>query len=211
MILVESCCESLEDVEASIEAGADRIELCAALQTGGLTPDPELLTRAVSLGTPVMVLVRPRTGDFCYTLQEHRQAVLDVRFAVASGAAGVVVGCLTGDGQVAAEQLRDLVDAAQGRPVTFHRAFDDTADQWAAYEACAQAGVLRILTSGGAASALAGANRLRELVAADGPGILVAGGVRASHVTRLVQATGAREIHARASAIPDLIRALRNS
>lgn len=209
MALVESCCESISDVLSSREAGAHRIELCIDLASGGQTPSPELVRGACdAFPGPVMVLVRPRDGDFVYTPEEIEQTVRQIERSVEAGAAGVVVGCLDSRGRVNTSQLRTLIRAAGGLPVTFHKAFDEVADLNSAFADCAELGVARILTSGGQESAVEGVEALAALVAMTGPTILVGGGVRADHIEALLQRTGAEEVHARASAIPALMAAL---
>ncbi len=209
MALVESCCESISDVLLSQRAGAGRIELCADLASGGLTPTTDLIREACHVCSGgVMVLVRPRSGSFVYTAKEIEITVGQIRDCVEAGAAGVVVGCLDNSGRLDRDQLRVLVRAAGGVPVTFHKAFDDAVDSVQAYRDCADMGVARILTSGGGGSALEGIDALARLVAMSGPTIVVGGGVRADHVKELVQRTGAREVHARASAIPAIMAVL---
>lgn len=209
--LVESCCQTLAEVRASRLAGAGRVELCAELQTGGLTPSAGFVRAALAEGLPVMALIRVRDGNYVYSDAEHTQAMGDVEAMVAMGVEGVVVGCLTDDGHIHQNQLRNLLAAANGRSVTFHKAFDEARDLSRAYEVCSELGVQRILTSGGAPTALQGVETLAALGSRAGAGILAAGGIRAPHVVKLVEAAGLREIHARASAIPDLMAALRNS
>ncbi|MFT4605094.1 MAG: copper homeostasis protein CutC [Rhodothermales bacterium] len=209
MTLVESCCESMADVLLSERAGANRIELCADLASGGQTPEADLIREACSVFSgPVMVLVRPRSGGFVYTPDEIELTVRQIRESLAAGAFGVVVGCMDARGRVDRAQLKILVQAADGEPVTFHKAFDEAADHEEAYLDCADLGVARVLTSGGRKTALQGADVLARLQTMQGPTVLVGGGVRADHVEDLLRRTGARELHARASAIPALMAEL---
>ncbi|NNE70123.1 MAG: hypothetical protein HKN29_07125 [Rhodothermales bacterium] len=190
-------------------AGADRIELCVDLPCGGLTPSPDLVHEVVSVAeVPVMVLIRSRPGDFVFDRHEVDKMANQVRASRAAGASGVVIGSLTADGEVNAAHVRALVDAAEGLPVTFHRAIDHAADVRQAHEVCAGLGIDRVLTSGGAETALDGADVLAELNRRAGPRVLAAGGIRADHVIALIRTTGVREIHARASAVPALLRVL---
>jgi copper homeostasis protein len=209
MPLVESCCESIADVLLSVRAGADRIELCADLASGGQTPTPDLIREACRVFSgQVMVLVRPRSGDFVYSPEEIDITVGQIGESLRAGAAGVVVGCLDRAGRVHRDQLQTLVAAAGGAPVTFHKAFDEAADLMAAYRECKDLDVTRILTSGGRKTALEGASVLGALAAMAGPTILAGGGVRADHAIALIKQTGVSEIHARASAIDALMDAL---
>jgi copper homeostasis protein len=199
-ILVEAAIESVEDAVAAVEGGADRLELCANLDVGGTTPARDVIEgvlRHVTL--PVLVMIRPRAGDFVYSAIELDRMMDDIADVLALGAAGVVFGVLDADGRVDLAALRHLVAAAQGKPVTFHRAIDHTSDRLVAIDALGAAGVSRTLSSGGAASALEGADALRAMVERAGASLTVVagGGVRAANVAELVRRSGVREVHAR--------------
>ena len=194
---VEISVDTLAGAVAVDALGADRIELCAAAGDGGLTPSHGLIAAVLDrCRVPVHVLVRPRGGDFAYTVGEIDAMVADVAHAVELGAAGVVSGVLGGDGRVHAA-LGDLVAAAGDREFTFHRAIDVCADPLAAIEVLGGLGVCRVLTSGGALTAVAGAGVIAELVRrAPGIAVMAGGGVRPDNVLELVRATGIRDIHA---------------
>lgn len=180
------------------------------LHCGGLTPPADLIREAVNASpVPVMVLIRARPGGFVFSQDEIDLMERQVRESRAAGAAGLVVGSLTGDGRIHKDHVRRLVDAADGLPVTFHRGIDETVDVLGAADRCRQLGIARVLTSGGAATAQEGSEALAAMVRAGGPTVLAAGGIRAGHVEQLVTSTGVKEIHARASAIPELLRVLR--
>jgi copper homeostasis protein len=199
-ILVEAAVETLAEAVAAEEAGARRIELCADLAQDGLTPAPALVASVMTrLRVPVFMMVRPRDGGFVYADDEFDVMLREVHGAARSGLAGVVTGVLSPDGSVDARRTRALVEAAAPLPVTFHRAFDRVADKPGALEALIDAGVARVLTSGGAPTALEGAETLAALVreAGDRIAILAAGGVRAHNVRDLVTRTGVREVHSR--------------
>ena len=199
-ILVEAAVESLPEAVAAEEAGAGRIELCADLTQDGLTPAPALVASVTArLGVPVFVMVRPRGGGFIYADDEFDVMLRDVRGAGRSGLAGVVTGVLSPDGSVDAPRTRALVEAAAPLPVTFHRAFDRVADKVSALEALIDAGVARVLTSGGAPTALEGAETIAALVrqARDRMVVLAGGGVRAHNVRDLIALTGVGEVHSR--------------
>lgn len=172
------------------EAGADRVELCSALELGGLTPSVALIAAVAQVGVPVHVLVRPRGGGFRYTATEVSLMVQDIEAAVDAGAAGVVVGALTADGGLDRHALGALRDAAEGRQVTAHRCVDVLPDPAAAVAELADLGFTRVLTSGGAATAADGVAVLGRMVtAADGRLEVVAGGgILPGHVAPLVQA-----------------------
>ena len=199
-VLLESVVQSVDDAAAAARAGSDRLELCVGLAAGGLTP-PEALIAAVieRVSIPVFVMVRPRAGDFVYTDEEFATALRQVQAVRARGAHGIVTGVLRHGGRVDVERTRMLVDAAGELPVTFHRAFDEVPAQAAALDAIIAAGIRRVLTSGAAATALAGADRLAALVRQAGERltILAGGGVRAHNARQLIARSGVVEVHAR--------------
>ncbi|MDE5954044.1 MAG: hypothetical protein K2G72_05110, partial [Duncaniella sp.] len=133
--LLEVCCGDIASVHAAIAGGARRIELCSALSEGGVTPSAGLIARAVGSGIQtVHVLIRPRGGDFLYDEDEISIMETDIRQAVSAGAHGVVIGALTTDGAIDTTACRRLIKAAEGRSVTFHRAFDLCRDPYKALE-----------------------------------------------------------------------------
>ncbi|GGM14935.1 copper homeostasis protein CutC [Nakamurella endophytica] len=194
--VVEVCVDSVAGAELAAAAGADRIELCAALETGGLTPSAGLIACCVDL-LPTSVLVRPRTGDFAYGAGELRVAVEDVARAAGAGAAAVVVGALTSDAAVDRDALDRLVAAAGGVPVGFSRAFDSTAAPLASFDVLLEAGVARLLTSGAAPVAAEGTDLLAELVRRAGSRVevIAAGGLTPGTVARVVAATAVPAVH----------------
>jgi copper homeostasis protein len=185
-------------------AGAHRIELCAGLADGGTTPSIGLIrSAAVELTTAtLMVLVRPRAGDFVYTPGELDVMLADV-LAVrdAAPAAGFALGALTPTGDVDANALRALIAAAGDAPVTFHKAFDSTRDLDRSLDVLIEAGVARVLTSGGRRTAREGAPAIRRLVdrAAGRIVPIAAGSVRPDMVAALVEETGVSDVHLRAA------------
>lgn len=197
-ILIESAVESVACAIAAVGAGAGRLELCADLARGGVSPSAGLI-RAVrsAVDVPVMVLVRPRPGDFVYSAAELDVMRHDIREAYRAGANGVVLGALTPARLVDESAMRMLVAVAGSLDVVMHRAVDHTSDVKEACRALVALGVGRVLTSGGAPSALAGATMIAELVTALGDrlAIMPGGEVRAVHVAELLRRTGAREIH----------------
>jgi len=197
-VLIEICVESLELAIAAESGGADRIELCSDLACGGVTPAAQLM-RAVRrhVRVPIHVLIRPRPGDFCYTSQELEVMRREINTARDIGMDGIVTGVLAPSGEVDLERTRTLVELADPLPVTFHRAFDQVPGIGPALNAARQAGVRRILTSGGPRDAMNNLDRLRELVADAGGSIVImaGGGIRSHNVARVVEATRANEIH----------------
>jgi copper homeostasis protein len=196
--LLEISVESLEGATAAERGGADRIELCGELSLGGITPSAALMSAArEQLHLPILVMIRPRGGDFVYSDEEFAEMKRAILRAKEAGMHGVVLGILTQGRGVDIERTSELIEVAWPLPVTFHRAFDDAADLRRALEDVVQTRAARILTSGGAAGALAGAAVLAELVAAaDDRIIIVPGaGTNAENVAEVLQKTGASEIH----------------
>ncbi|WP_418668352.1 copper homeostasis protein CutC [Allofournierella sp.] len=195
--LLECCVDSPESALAAAQNGADRLELCADLLVGGITPSSglfELVKRQVKI--PVNVLLRPRFGDFCYTGLEFEVLLADAARFAAAGAGGLVLGVLTPEGELDLPRMRRLIAAARGLPVTLHRAFDVCRDPFAALRAAKALGVSSILTSGQAAAAPQGTDLLAQLVRQAGPvNILVGGGVNSGNLAALAAATGAKHFH----------------
>lgn len=197
-ILIEAAVESAEGAIAAERAGAHRIELCANLTEGGTTPSAGTIGAALArVGVPIFVMVRPRGGDFLYSSMELSVMMRDIASARTLGAHGIVLGVLTKDGTVDVERTHALVESARPLPVTFHRAFDLASDLGEALDALVEAGVRRVLTSGGSAHAGDGIEQIGSLVQRAGDRITVmpGGGIKASNVRQIVDETGAREIH----------------
>lgn len=199
-MVFEAAVESLEGALAAERAGADRIELCVNLDSGGTTPNKTLINDVVrGAHIPVFVLIRPRAGDFVYTAPEIDTMKREIVLARSSGVAGIVTGALTSEGTVDLEHTTALVKAAGGLPVTFHRAFDSTPHLIEALEQVIDAGASRVLTSGGAATAHEGAPAIASLVDQAGRRISIVGGgsIRAHNVRDVVKLTRVAEIHSR--------------
>lgn len=200
MTLVEAAVESLEGALAAGRAGADRIELCVNLDAGGTTPSAALIAAvARDMRIPVFVLIRPRAGDFVYTRREIDAMTRSIELAVTMGIAGIVTGVLNPDTTVNVEQTRTLANAAAGLPVTFHRALDSAANLSEALERVIDTGASRVLTSGGAPTAEAGADAIASLVdkAGERISIVAAGSIREHNVLDVIARSGAGEVHSR--------------
>lgn len=201
MILLEVAVDDAEGLAAAVRGGAGRIELCSALEVGGLTPSAGLMALAARCGRPVYAMIRPRSGGFCYGADELAVMEADIGAARAAGLSGVVFGALTGAGALDVPAMRRLCGAARGMGVTLHRAFDLTADWREALEAAIGLGVERILTSGHAGSAPAGAARLAEVMAAAAGRIAVMPGAGISAETLgALAGLALREVHASCAA-----------
>ena len=197
-VLVEIVCCSVADARATERGGGHRIELCSALESGGLTPSVGLLEQIKTLcSLPVMAMLRPRPGGFCYAPEEIAVMERDAKFLLAHGADGLVLGALTPQKAIEREISPRFLDIAGGKPVTFHRAFDITPNLADSLETLIELGFARVLTSGGAASAAAGADALCSLhrQAAGRIEILPGGGVRAENAAELIQRTNCSQIH----------------
>jgi copper homeostasis protein len=191
---VEISVESVAGARVAAAAGAARVELCAGLSDGGLTPSAALIEAASAL-VEVHVLVRPRPGDFHYTHDELDLIVRDIAVAREHGATGVVVGALTADGRVD-DVCADFVAAAEGMQTTFHRAIDVSADSRQALDRLVALGFTRVLTSGRRRSALDGAPLIKDLAQDDRIEVMACGGVRAANAAQVIAATGVRDLHA---------------
>lgn len=200
-LLFEACVESLAEAVAAEKQGAGRIELCADLEHEGLTPALEL-TRAcaAALTIPVMVMVRPRAGDFCYSPAEISHMEGEIRSCKEAGVAGVVIGLLTPEGRVDLENTGRLVRAAAPLEVTFHKAIDCCADLAGAFTALqAISGITRVLTSGGKATAWEGREVLRRMQAWPGrrTRLIAAGRITPANRAAIAAYTGITELHGR--------------
>jgi copper homeostasis protein len=196
--LIELCVEGVDGAVTAAEAGADRIELCASLLEGGITPSlGTLLETLRAVAVPVNVMVRPRGGDFLYSAREFASMRDDVARFRDAGAAGVVFGCLLADGSVDEARTSALAERASPASSTFHRAFDMAADPAAALEALVRCGVDRVLTSGQAPTAIQGLPLLKSLVAQAAGRIIIlgCGALRTDSIGQVRRAAGLTELH----------------
>jgi copper homeostasis protein len=207
--LLEVCLEDIDGAVTAERCGADRIELCAGLIEGGITPSigtVRTVLRSVDrIG--VQVLVRQRGGDFVYSAAEIDAMCADIEamrgLSMPQGVRlGFVIGALNGDDTVDRVATQRMRSACGDAPVTFHKAFDLTPDLEASLDSLIEMGIGRVLTSGGEATAVEGAESLTRLVehAAGRIAILAAGGVRPHNAAALIARTGVEEVHFRAVA-----------
>jgi copper homeostasis protein len=198
MMRVEICVDSPAGAQAAERGGADRVELCAALLEGGTTPSAGCIAavrRAIKIG--LHVIIRPRGGDFLYSPAEIEIMREDIRVAKSLGADGIVLGCLTADGNIDRAQTAELMALAHPLKVTFHRAFDMCRDPRAGLEDLVSLGVDILLTSGQEESCLEGAETIAALrkQAAGRIIVMAGGGIIPRNVHRIVAATGVSEVH----------------
>ncbi|MBY3596495.1 copper homeostasis protein CutC [Rhizobium bangladeshense] len=196
-ILLEVCVDSAESLAAAIEGGAGRIELCSALELGGLTPLPSLMRIAARAPIPVYAMIRPHAGPFIFDGVDAEAMMLDIEAVRAAGLAGVVIGANRPDGTLDMALIHRLKAHAAGLGSTLHRAFDLVPDADQALEQAIELGCERILTSGCALKAADGLDMLKRLSAkAVGRiSIMPGSGVRPANVGEILRATGAREVH----------------
>lgn len=202
-VKLEICCYSVESVMAAARGGADRVELCASAPEGGVTPSYATIeyARKVS-GIELYVIIRPRGGDFYYSPAEFDMMKRDIEIAGSLGADGVVIGLLRPDGSIDTERTGELVELAGPMDVTFHRAFDMSADPARALEAIYEVGIRRILSSGARNTVDEGLEMLAELVSKAGQGLhIMAGSGVKLHNLEALYGAGIREFHSSASAI----------
>jgi copper homeostasis protein len=197
-LLLEITVEALDAGVAAERAGADRIELCSELNTGGLTPSVSMMRKLhEELEIPVFSVVRPRAGDYVYSDGEFAIMKRDITVARDMGMDGVVFGILRPDASIDVERTAEIIDWARPLEVTFHRAFDLAPNPLSALEDVISTGATRILTSGGTVRASDGIGTLSKLVEAarDRIAIMPGGGLDATNIIRLAVETKAREFH----------------
>jgi copper homeostasis protein len=197
-VLLEICVDSVASAVAAERGGAERLELCGSLVEGGITPSAgliEMTRAAVSLALHVMI--RPRGGDFCYDAYEFETMLRDIALAKRLGANGVVFGILDVHGNVDVARTRELLNEARPLAVTFHRAFDMTANLFPALEDLCNAGVDRVLTSGGESTCLQAEETIAQLVQTAQSRLVVmpGGGIKPENARSFVDRTGVTEIH----------------
>jgi len=197
-LTLEIAVDSHERAVAAEQAGADRIELCADLGQGGLTPSIDLVQKVrASLKIPVHTMVRPRAGDFVYTENEFRRMEQDIAAVIDLGIDGLVLGILLPDHSIDVVRTQKLVHSAGTTPVTFHRAFDSCRDKLQSLEDVISTGAARLLTSGGAPTAQEGLGTIEALVknAGDQIAIITGAGIDSQNIAEVVRTSGASEVH----------------
>ena len=197
-ILLEIVASSVEDCLAAESGGADRVELCAAIACGGLTPSLGTLIEAKQrVRIPIVAMVRPRPGGFCYSDEEFTVMLRDAALLLEHGADGIVFGSLGPGGSVDSTRCGRILDRASGRQTVFHRAFDVVPDPLRALHELIELGFTRVLTSGRKKTAREGCETLRLLIerAQGRIEVLPGGGVRPHNVHELLATTGCAQVH----------------
>lgn len=197
-MLLELCASTMQSVLNAAATGVKRIELCSELAVGGITPSSGFIKETLASATlEVLVLIRPRSGDFKYTTAEFNCILSDIDHCKELGCHGIVSGVLHDDGTIDKERTAQLVARSYPLPFVFHRAFDHVPDPFKALEILKEIGVTRILTSGGASKAALGIERLKQLKkqAAGAIQIVPGGGINASNIG-LFKDAGFEQVHA---------------
>ncbi len=195
---LEICANSVASCLEAQKGGAYRVELCAAIPEGGTTPSYGEIALARELLTiKLNVIIRPRAGDFLYSAHEHRVMLKDIEMCRQLGVDGVVIGCLTSDGEVDMARNADLISAAGNMSVTFHRAFDMCRDKYESLERIIELGCHRLLTSGGKAKAEDGIDLIKRLIEYSKGRIIVmpGSGITEDNIATIARQTGATEFH----------------
>ena len=195
MIVLEICVDSAAGIEAARKGGADRIELCSALALGGLSPGHALMVLAARAGVPVMAMIRPRAGDFVWSDPEVEAMSAEIDAVRKVGLAGIVIGASRPDGRLDTRTLERLVATAAGLEITLHRAIDIAPDPIEALAICRDLGIGRVLSSGGAATAVDGLDRLVAMQKGSDVTIMPGGGVSVATLPALAARPATIEIH----------------
>ena len=197
-IIIEVCVDSMESALAAEKGGANRIELCDNLMGGGTTPSMGMIKLAREyLNIDINIMIRPRSGDFCYSPLEFEIIKQDIECAKKYGMNGIVVGILKPNGDIDIERMKELIELSKPLKVTFHRAFDMTKDPFETLDTLIELGVERVLTSGGQNKAIDGIDLIKELVnKANGKIIIMPGaGINEENIEYIIKTTAVEEIH----------------
>lgn len=199
---LELCCNNYESALLADEFGFKRLELCANLAAGGITPSAGTIAKVIqNIGAECHVLIRPRVGDFNYSDDEIEIMVEDIRFCKTIGCVGVVFGVMNEHNSFDLEKNLLLLEAAEGMETTFHRAIDVSADLEKDIESIINCGFDRILTSGGQASAEQGLEQLKLMrkITEDKIDLMIGGGIKSSNIFKIQHQISPDAIHFSAS------------
>lgn len=195
---LEICVDNLDSAAAAVKAGADRLEICQALDVGGLTPTSAFIAKVKKLfkNIPIFMLVRPRTGNFIYSDDEVDIMKRDMETSLYLGIDGFVTGALRVDGGIDNGACRKLMEAACGKPVTFHRAYDVSGGDFHLKDIISL-GFKRVLTSGRRKTAKEGILNLKNLIEQAQSQIIImpGSGIDSSNICDILHGTGATEFH----------------
>lgn len=195
---IEICANSVTSCLEAEKGGAYRVELCAGIPEGGTTPSyGEIVVARKLLKIKLNIIIRPRGGDFLYSDVEHQTMIHDIEMAKKLGVDGVVIGCLTADGKIDMQRNKELIDAAEGMNVTFHRAFDMCKDPFESLEQIISLGCDTLLTSGQQPTAIEGVSLIKELIdkAKDRIVVMPGSGINENNIANIAKETNAKEFH----------------
>lgn len=212
-IIAEICVDSLQSALSAEKGGASRIELCDNLMGGGTTPSIGMIELARKyLTIDINVMIRPRSGDFCYSTFEIEVMRRDIEIAKKCGVNGIVIGVLKPSGKIDIKIMKELIQLSRPLTVTFHRAFDMTKDPFESLDILIDLGVERILTSGQESKAIDGINLIKELVKiAENKIIIMPGsGINDENIRDIIESTGVKEVHLSAKKNVESIMEYRN-
>lgn len=196
--ILEICCASARDAVEAELGGADRIELNSSMAFGGLTPSiGELIEAKKRVSIPIVVMIRPRSGGFCYSDIEFEVMKSDAKKLIEAGADGIVFGILNSDGSIDKERNKIMKEIAGEQEAIFHRAFDVVPDPFAALDYLINIGIDRVLTSGQEAKVEDAIELSKKIIqyANKRIEILLGGGVRENNVNKIIENTAAVQVH----------------
>lgn len=195
-MMIEVCVDRVQSAINAQKGGADRLELCQDLALGGTTPSKGLVVQTQkNVRLPIMAMIRPRGGDFCYDGYEFECMLEDIRLMKELRVEGIVVGILTPDGRIDMERMQKVMDEAQGMEVVCHRAFDMTRDLTEAFFDLEKLGITRVLTAGGYDKAPDGIENIKRLIAKNSSVTVMPGSGVGAENAKLFEQIGAKEIH----------------
>ena len=212
-IITEICVDSIESALAAERGGANRIELCDNLMGGGTTPSLGMIKLVRKyINIDINIMIRPRSGDFCYSPIEFEVMKKDIEYAKKYGMNGIVVGILNPNGEIDIERMKELIELSKPLKVTFHRAFDMTRDPFKSLDILIELGVERILTSGQQNSAIDGINLIKDLVNRANEKIIImpGAGINQDNIKDIIQTTGVKEVHLSAKKKVESVMEYRN-
>lgn len=198
---LEVCANSYASALIAQTSGAIRVELCENMAEGGTTPSYAQIKRCVEqLNIAIWPIIRPRGGDFLYSDDEFELMKEDIKICKTLNCTGVVFGILLANGEIDQKRCKTLIELASPMPVAFHRAFDMSNDLEKALNDLIALGFIRVLTSGGAANALDGAETLNKLVkqAKNKIEIMPGAGINPTNILTIKEKTGAKVFHSSA-------------
>lgn len=195
---IEICVDNIESAIIAEQAGADRLELCSALELGGITPSYAFVKTVLTyINIPISVMIRPRAGDFLFNNKELDIMLSDIEIFQKLGASGVVIGALTAKADLDLSIMRRLINQTDKQEITFHRAFDLLARPEIALEQLIELGCHRILTSGQRISAYQGKAQIASYVkqAKNRISIMAGAGITPQNARLIANETGVQELH----------------